>query len=68
MNNEQYNLMIDAYNISFMLMDKWRKYAMQSSGSIEKLGQVPVFVEHNGELLEVTDVVDENGKIILKTK
>lgn len=59
---------LDAYNISFMLMDKWRKYAMQSSGSVEKLGQVPVYVEVNGELVEVSDVSDENGKIILKTK
>ena len=59
---------LDAYNISFMLMDKWRKYAMQSSGSKEKLGQVPVYVEINGELVEVSDVVDDNGKIILKTK
>ena len=59
---------LDAYNISFMLMDKWRKYAMQSSGSAEKLGAVPVYVEVNGELIEVSDVVDENGKIILKTK
>ena len=57
---------LDAYNISFMLMDKWRKYAMQSSGSVEKLGAVPVYVEVNGELKEVIDVVDDNGKIILK--
>ena len=57
---------LDAYNISFMLMDKWRKYAMQSSGSVEKLGTVPVYVEVNGELKEVIDVVDDNGKIILK--
>jgi hypothetical protein len=59
---------LDAYNISFMLMDKWRKYAMQSSGSVAKLGTVPVYVEVNGELVEVSDVSDENGKIILKTK
>ena len=58
--------MFDAYNISFMLMDKWRKYAMQSSGSKEKLGDVPVYIDIQGELKEVTDVVDENGKIILK--
>jgi hypothetical protein len=59
---------LDAYNISFMLMDKWRKYAMQSSGSAEKLGCVPVYVEVNGELKEVINVVDENNKIILKIK
>ena len=59
---------LDAYNISFMLMDKWRKFAMQSSGSIEKLGCVPVYVEVNGELKEVTDVVDEDGKIVLRLK
>ena len=59
---------LDAYNISFMLMDKWRKFAMQSSGSKEKLGQVPVYVEVNGELHEVIDVVDDETKIILKTK
>ena len=59
---------LDAYNISFMLMDKWRKYAMQSSGSAEKLGCVPVYVEVNGELKEVADVIDNDGKIILKTK
>jgi len=59
---------LDAYNISFMLMDKWRKFAMLSSGSKEKLGEVPVYVEVNGEFKEVTDVVDENDRIILKTK
>ena len=59
---------LDAYNISFMLMDKWRKYAMQSSGSAEKLGRVPVYVEINGELVQVSDVIDDTGKIILKTK
>ena len=59
---------LDAYNISFMLMDKWRKFAMKSSGSKEKLGEVPVYVDVNGELIEVTDVVDDDEKIILKTK
>ena len=59
--------MFDAYNISFMLMDKWRKYAMQSSGSKEKLGTVPVYVEIDGELKEIVDVIDDNGRIILKT-
>ena len=48
-------------------MDKWRKYAMQSSGSKEKLGDVPVYIDINGEQKEVIDVVDDNGKIILKT-
>lgn len=60
--------MFDAYNISFMLMDKWRKYAMITSGSKDKLGDVPVYVEIDGELKEITDVVDENGKIILKSQ
>ena len=50
-----------------MLMDKWRKYAMQSSGSKEKLGTVPVYVEIDGELKEIVDVIDDNGKVILKT-
>ena len=59
---------LDAYNISFMLMDAWRKYAMQSSGDCSKLGVVPTYVEINGELKEVTDVVTEDGKIILKTE
>ena len=58
---------LDAYNISFMLMDAWRKFAMQQSGAMQKIGQVPVFVELNGELVEVTDVNTEEGKIILKT-
>jgi hypothetical protein len=49
-----------------MLMDKWRKFAMQSSGSKEKLGEVPTYVEVNGELKEIIDVVEEDGKIILK--
>ena len=51
-----------------MLMDKWRKYAMITSGSKDKLGDVPVYVEIDGELKEITDVVDENGKIILKSQ
>ena len=59
---------LDAYNISFMLMDAWRKFAMRSSGDCSKLGQVPVYVEINGELKEVTDVVEVDGKIILKTE
>jgi hypothetical protein len=59
---------LDAYNISFMLMDAWRKFAMQSSGTGEKVGFVPTFVEVNGELLEVIDVDSSTDKIILKTK
>jgi hypothetical protein len=58
---------LDAYNISFMLMDHWRKYAMQTSGTGEKLGSVPVYIEQAGELVRITDVVSEDGKIILKT-
>ncbi len=61
-------IMLDAYNISFMLMDAWRKYAMQVSGACDKLGHVPVYVEVNGELIEITDVTTENNKIVLKTK
>ena len=59
---------LDAYNISFMLMDAWRKCAMRASGTGEKIGTVPTFVEVNGELKEVTDVVESDGNIILKTK
>lgn len=59
---------LDAYNISFMLMDAWRKFAMQYSGTGEKLGQVPTFVEVNGELHEVIAVDSSTDKIILKTK
>ena len=60
---------LDAYNISFMLMDAWRKFAMQASGTGDKLGQVPVFVELNGELVRISGVDTSNeGKIILKTE
>jgi len=59
---------LDAYNISFMLMDAWRKYAMQSSGTGEKLGNVPVYVELNGNLVRISDVDTSDGKIILKTE
>lgn len=59
---------LDAYNISFMLMDAWRKFAMQSSGAGEKLGNVPTFVEVNGELKQVIDVDSSGDKIILKTE
>ena len=59
---------LDAYNISFMLMDAWRKYAMQSSGAGERLGQVPVYIEQDGQLVEITNLVTVDGKIILKTK
>jgi hypothetical protein len=59
---------LDAYNISFMLMDAWRKFAMRSSGDCSKLGQVPTYVEVNGELLEIVDVDSSGDKIILKTK
>lgn len=58
---------LDAYNISFILMNEWRQFAMQSSGSCERLAHVPVYIEQNGELVEVTDVVSVDGKIILKT-
>lgn len=59
--------MLDAYNISFMLMDAWRKYAMQVSGACEKLGQVPVYVEVDGTIHKVVDMTTDDGKIILKT-
>ncbi len=59
---------LDAYNISFMLMDAWRKFAMQYSGTGEKLGHVPTFVEVDGQLREVVDVDSSTDKIILKTK
>lgn len=60
-------IMLDAYNISFMLMDAWRKYAIKASGTGEKLDRVPVYVTINGELVQVTDVTATDGKIILKT-
>lgn len=60
--------MIDAYNISFMLMDIWRKYCMRTSGTTEKLGQVPVYVEINGELKRVINVIEEDNKVILETE
>jgi nitrate reductase NapAB chaperone NapD len=60
--------MLDAYNISFMLMEAWRKYAMQVSGACEKLGQVPVYVDVDGKLVKVIDVTSDDGKIILKTE
>lgn len=60
-------MMLDAYNISYMLMNAWREYAMQVSGACEKLGQVPVYAEVDGKLVKVTDVTTEDGKIILRT-
>jgi hypothetical protein len=60
-------IMLDAYNISFMLMDAWRKYAMQVSGACEKLGAVPVYVEVDGTIHKVVDMTTDDGKIILKT-
>jgi len=60
-------IMLDAYNISFMLMDAWRKYAMQVSGACEKLGAVPVYVEVDGKISKVVDMTTEDGKIILRT-
>ena len=59
--------MLDAYNISYMLMNAWREYAMQVSGACEKLGYVPVYVEVDGKLVKVSDVTTDDGKIILKT-
>ena len=59
---------LDAYNISYMLMEAWRKYAMQCSGTGEKLGNVPVYIEQNGQLVRVIDVESNDGKIILKTE
>lgn len=58
---------LDAYNISFMLMDAWRKFAMQASGTGEKLINVPVYVTVNGECIRVTNVTTVDGKIILGT-
>jgi hypothetical protein len=57
--------MIDAYNISFILMNMWRNYSMRASGTTSKLNEVPVYVEVGGELVKIVDVVDTNGKIIL---
>lgn len=57
---------LDAYNISFMLMDAWRKFAMLSSGAGEKLGDVPVYVEVNGDLKRIAEVDSSEDKIILK--
>jgi hypothetical protein len=57
--------MIDAYNISYMLMDFWRTHAMRASGVPGKLGEVHAYVEVNGELVKIVDVVDQDGTIIL---
>ena len=57
--------MIDAYNISYLLMDHWRTHAMRASGTPGKLGDVPVYVEVNGELVRVVGVEDQNSKIVL---
>lgn len=59
---------LDAYNISYMLLEQWRKYAMQSSGTGERLGDVPVYVEQNGQLVRITNVTSVDGKIVLETK
>lgn len=67
-NTDSNMIKLDAYNISFMLMDAWRKYAMQSSGAGERLGEVPVYIEQNGQLVRITDLVTVDGKIILKTE
>lgn len=61
-------IQLDAYNISFMLMDIWRKYAMRQSGTPGKLGEVPVYVEINGTLARVIEVVEADNKVILKTE
>lgn len=61
-------IQLDAYNISYMLMEAWRKYAMQQSGTGDKLGQVPVYIKVNDELVRVVDVETVDGKIILKTE
>jgi len=57
--------MIDAYNISYMLMNFWRNYSIRASGYPDKLKEVPVYIEMNGELVKIVDVVDQEGKIIL---
>ena len=57
--------MIDAYNISYMLMNLWRNHAMGSSGTVSKLKEVPAYVEVNGELVKIVNVVEQDGKIIL---
>ena len=59
--------MIDAYNISHMLLAKWRKYAINPSGlgSTARIPAVPVYVEVNGELVKIVDVIDQDDKIVL---
>ena len=57
--------MIDSYNISYMLMNFWRTYSMRASGVPGKLSEVPVYVEVNGELIKIVDIVDQEGTIIL---
>lgn len=58
----------DAYELVQVLLDLWRKYAMRPSGTLGNLNKVPVFVEVDGNLREVTGVVDNGSKIILTYK
>ncbi len=58
-------VMIDAYNISFMLKNFWAKLALPTSGANNRAQEVPVYVQENGELKRVVNVIEEDGKIIL---
>lgn len=56
---------MDAYNFSFILMNKWREKAMRESGTPGKLNEVPVYVNVNNELVKIIDVQEIDGKVIL---
>jgi hypothetical protein len=56
---------MDAYNFSFILMNLWRTKSVVQSGVPNKLNEVPVYVEVNGELIKIIDVKEIDDKIIL---
>lgn len=58
----------DAYELVQVLYDSWRKHAMRASGTMGNLNKVPVYVEVDGNLKEITGVVDNGGKLVLTYK
>lgn len=61
---------MDAYDLKNKLIELWRPLSITQSGaSVSKyVPEVPVYVEINGELKQVSDVNVVNDKIVLEIK
>ena len=61
---------MDAYDLKNKLVELWRPLSITPSGaSVSKyVTEVPVYVNINGELKQVSDVNNIDNKIVLELK